>query len=174
MKPCTKRTPRSLGAARGLRLVSLVLLLGYAAGCATKDVRVSMNFDPLVRFPRQATFAWNEEASSCAALGVEHILREVANAEFRVRGYRPVASRENPDFHLSYQCNVRTHHRRDASEATGSIALLMSEAETEHWVWSGFGEARVYVGHTEAERRERMRAALARLLRGFPPIGRPN
>ncbi len=174
MKPCTKRTPRSLSAAHGLRLVSLVLLLAYVAGCATEnDVGVSTSFDPLVRFPRQATFAWDEEASSCD-LGVEHILREAANAEFRVRGYRPVDSRENPDFHLSYQCNVRTYHRSDAPEAIGSIWLLMSEAETEQRVWSGFGEAPIYVGLTEAERRERMRAALARMLQDFPPTGRPN
>ena len=174
MKPCTKRTPRSLSAARGLRLVSLALLLGYAAGCATEDVRVSTNFDPLVRFPSQATFAWDEEASSCAELGVEHILREAANAEFRLRGYRPVAGRENPDFDLDHQCNVRTYHRSDAPEAIASIWLMMSEAGTERHVWIGFGGARVYVGLSEAERRERMRAALARLLQDFPPTGRPN
>ena len=50
----------------------------------------------------------------------------------------------------------------------------MSEAETEQRVWSGFGEAPIYVGLREAERRERMRAALARMLQDFPPIGRPS
>ena len=153
--------------------LSLVLL----AGCASDRIAVSTVFDPLMPFPKQATYAWDDRASSVPEqprfreLDTEAVLKEVADEEFAKRGYRAVSS-GSPDYRLSYQVTASTFIGADSSRSTGSLSLLLVEAATNHRVWMGFGQAQIHVGLTREERKERLRDALSRMLEEFPPTQR--
>jgi hypothetical protein len=147
------------------------------AGCASDDVGVSTTFDPLTRFPTAATYAWDDTARLLPedprvdGPAVDALVKEVANQEFGARGYRAVASGPS-DYLLSYQYAVHTWTSPDASKAIGSLSFQLVESASRRRVWSGFGRAELHVGLTPEERRERLHAALARMLEHFPPTQR--
>ena len=161
--------------------VAALAVLGVAslglAGCASDDVGVSTTFDPLTRFPAAATYVWDDTARLLPddprvdGAAVDALVKEVADQEFGARGYRVVASGPS-DFLLSYQYAVHTWTSPDVSKAIGSLSLQLVESGSQRRVWSGFGRAELHVGLTPEERRERLRAGLARMLAGFPPSQR--
>ncbi len=149
------------------------------AACASDDaIPVSTNYDPLVRFPAEATFVWDDAASSLPDIAAsdrqstDALLKDVANQAFAARGYRVVAG-GTADYRLSYQYVVRTYTGPDVSRAVGSISLLLVEKASGRRVWLGFGQAEVHVGLAPEERRARLSDALTRMLANFPPSQRP-
>lgn len=161
------------------RIRPLLALLLLAAACASDDVEVSANFDPLVRFPAQATYVWDEVANvlpddpAIDRPGTDTLLRGVADEAFAAKGWRAVPS-EPADFRLSYQYTVHTYIGPNSSLALGSVSLLMSNNQTGRRVWAGFGRAEVHMGLSLEERRARLAEAMERMLADFPPRGRPG
>jgi hypothetical protein len=155
----------------GLSCVALSLL----AGCASDGVEVSAAFDPLATFRPQATFAWDEGENKLpsdprvTALDLGPLLTAAAEEEFAAHGYRPVAPGGSPDYRLSYELIVHTWIGGGNSRSIGSLSLLLVEADTGRRVWLGYTRAEVQVNLTPEERKQRLRAALAKMLAEFPP-----
>lgn len=159
------------------RLRQLLLpaaLWTLAVACASDGIEVSTTHDPLARFPREATFAWEDAANRLpaderiAALDLGPRLEAAADAEFAQRGYR-VTTSGKPDYLLSYQLVVHSWIGADNSRSVGSLSLLLKEAATGRRVWLGFGRAEIHVHLPEAERDARLRNAIGKILQDFPP-----
>jgi hypothetical protein len=163
-----------------LRVLSLALTASIAVlACASdRDIPVSTNFDPLAQFPATATYVWDDAANvlpenaKIDRAAADALLKDVANEVFAARGYRMVTG--SSDYRLSYQYAVHVFKGVDASTATGSLSLLLVERSSGLRVWSGFGQAEVFVGLTPEERRARLHDALERMLANFPPSQRPR
>jgi hypothetical protein len=155
----------------GLTVAALVLL----AGCASDGVEVSSAFDPLTTFLPQATFVWNESQnklpadSRIEALDLGPILKSVSEQELAARGYRPVAPGGSPDYQISYELVVHTWIGGGNSRSVGSLSLLLAEADSGRKVWLGFSRTEIGVNITAEERKQRLRAILAKMLAEFPP-----
>lgn len=158
------------------RLATLALFVLFA--CASDDIPVSTNYDPLVEFPASSTYVWDDaqnqlpknpeiDAKSTAAL-----LRSVIDEAFAARNWHAVTG--TAPYRLSYQFSIHTFRGVDVSTATGSLSLLLSDHESGRRVWTGFGQAEVFVGLTPEERRARLRDAMERMLQNFPPAQRPR
>jgi len=163
---------------RSLPLVAAALLSLLA--CASKDaIPVSSNYDPLVRFPAQATYVWDEAANSLPddpaidRAGTDAMMREVADEGFATRGYR-VTTGPDANFRLSYQYVVHTYIGPDVSRSMGSISLMLADHASGRRVWMGFGRAEIHMGLSLEERKARLRDAMARMLEKFPPSQRPS
>jgi hypothetical protein len=161
-----------------VRQLATVAMFGLFA-CASDDaIPVSTNYDPLARFPAQATYVWDNAANSFPKnpdidrKELDPLLKQVANEAFAARGYRVTTG--SADFRLSYQFTVVSRRGVDESRATGSLSLLLTEASSGRRVWTGFGQAEVFVGLTPEERRARLRDAMERMLQNFPPAQRPE
>ena len=162
---------------RSLLLVAFALLALFA--CASDDaIPVSSNYDPLVRFPAQATYVWDEAANLLPEdpgfdrAGTDALLKDVANEAFAARGYR-VAADAAAEYRMSYQYRVHTYIGPDVSRAFGSVSVMLVESASNRRVWMGFGRAEIHMGLTPAERRARLADAMARMLHDFPPAQRP-
>jgi len=159
-----------------LRIAFLVgFLMVGAMACATKDeIPVSVNYDPLVRFPAEARYVWDEAASSLPddpaidRAGSAALLKEVVDEGFAAHGYRAVASAP-AEYRLSYQYSVHTFQAANVSRATGSVSLLLVESATGRRVWLGFGQAELHVSLSAEQRRARLADAVRRMLENFPP-----
>jgi hypothetical protein len=157
-----------------LRLLVLALF-----GCASDDVQVSANYDPLVRFPAEANYVWDEAANvlpddpAIDRAGTDALLRSVADEAFAAKGWRAVPAGPAA-FRLSYQYTVHTYIGPNASLALGSVSLLMSDNQTGRRVWAGFGRAEVHMGLSAQERRARLAEGMERMLEDFPPRQRPE
>lgn len=147
------------------------------SGCASDEMQVSSVHDPLRRFPASATWAWDEARSrlpdqkQLRGLDPAPLIKEVAEEEFALRGYRVVRS-GRPDFRLAYQLAVYTFRGPDRSTASGTLSLFLADAESGERVWTGFARAEVLVDLTPEERRARLHEAMAAMLEGFPPSHR--
>jgi Domain of unknown function (DUF4136) len=162
-----------------LRSAPCLLAAALLLACASNDaIPVSTNFDPLVRFPAEATFVWDAAANKLPddpAIDRETtdaLLKGVANDAFAARGYR-VAEGASADFRLSYQYVVHTYIGPDVSRSMGSISLLLADHASGRRVWMGFGRAEIHVGLSLEERRARLSDAMTRMLENFPPAQRP-
>ena len=148
-------------------------LLFSLFGCASSDA-VSTAFDPLTRFPAQATYVWDEAANRepddarIRELNFGPRLRKLTTLALAARGYREAAS-EPADFRLSYQLSVHTWIAADHSKSVGSISIVMVDTPSGRRVWTGFARAETHVGRPEKERNERLRAILERMFENFPP-----
>ena len=149
------------------------------AGCVTNDAEVSTTFDPLTRFPARATYTWDDRTSSLPddprleQLHFLRILKQVANEQLGIRGYR-VVDAGAADYRLSYELHLNTWTGPDGSSAFGTLSLALRESGSRRRVWVGFVRAEVRVGLTEAERKERLGRSFARLLEKFPPSQRDD
>lgn len=159
-------------------LLRLFVLLPLLA-CASNDpIPVSTNYDPLVRFPAAATYAWDDAANALPddpaidRTTTDALFKDVADEAFAARGYR-VAQGPTADFRLSYQYVVHTYIGPDVSRSMGSLSLLLSDHATGRRVWMGFGRAEIHVGLSPEERRARLADAMQRMLAKFPPSQRP-
>jgi hypothetical protein len=162
----------------------LVIALGSALvavlpGCAKDAIDVSTTFDPLSRFPAQATYVWDTAASKLPddprfnQMDTDALIQEAANAEFAARGYRVAAGGTAPhQYRLSYDLTVHTWYGPDNSSSLGSLSLWLSDAATRRRVWMGYVRAEIHVGLSREERLDRLRKAMASMLEKFPPAQR--
>lgn len=164
---------------RLIRTLLALAALSSLSACASSDaVPVSSSWDPLWRFPAQATFAWDDAASSLPddpaidRAGVDALVKSVASEAFAAREYRPAALGA-ADYRLSYQYAVHTYVGSEGSRADGALSLQLVDGASGRRVWLGFGRAEVHVGLSPEERRARLREALDRMLADFPPAQRP-
>jgi hypothetical protein len=63
---------------------------------------------------------------------------------------------------------VHTWHGPDNSTSLGSLSLWLSDAAKRR-VWMGYARAEIHVGLSREERLARIREAMARMLKDFPP-----
>jgi hypothetical protein len=158
--------------------VALAALSSLSACASQNAIPVSSSWDPLWRFPAQATFAWDDAATSLPddpavdRTSTDALVKTVANEAFAARGYRPVAP-GSADYRMSYQYAVHSYVGSEGSRADGTLSLLLADGASGRRVWLGFGRAEVHVGLTPEERKARLREALDRMLADFPPAQRP-
>jgi uncharacterized protein DUF4136 len=154
-----------------------VLALSFATAamlvaCAS-DIETSTTVDPLASFPAQATYVWDEAAIKLPTdprirqLDPDSLIREAANAEFAARGYR-LSNGGAAQYRLAYDFAVHTWQGPDDSSSVGSLSLWLSDA-AQRRVWMGYARAELHVGLSHEERAARVRDAIARMLRDFPP-----
>lgn len=147
--------------------------------CANDAIPVSTNYDPLVRFPAEATYVWDNAANTLPddpaiePKSTDALLKSVADEAFAARGYRVVEGGA-ADYRLSYQYVVNTYIGPDVSRALGSISLMLVEQASKRRIWMGFGRAEIHVGLSPEERRARLADAMKRMLEKFPPSQRPE
>ena len=153
------------------------IFIGFGCALSGNRIPVSTAFDPLVRFPAEASFAWDRAAISlphnpelnAAKLG--HVIEQEAEAAFAARGYR-LAHGEQADYQLSYHLRVDTFIAADRSSATAGLSLLLVDPGGRR-VWTGWGRAPFYVGSAIEARRARLRQAIDDMLTHFPPQQMP-
>lgn len=163
---------------RSARCLILALLVHALAGCASDGLQVSTAFDPLTRFPRQATYVWDTAANRLpddpriAQLELGPKIEEAARGALAARGYRedPAA----PNYRLSYQVAVNTWFGGEGSHSLGTLSLQFVDGASGRRIWMGFGRAEVLVGLTDEERELRLRDVMDSLLEDFPPNQRGN
>ena len=149
------------------------LAIATLAACAS-DLSVGASFDPLERFPAEATWRFDElrnvlpDDERIVAMNLGPALEDVVSAELAARGYRGAGS-ALPDYLLSYQLNLTSRIRPEGSFAIGSLSLLLSEAKSGRRVWVGFAQTEVDITRNASERRERLREVVRQMLVGFPP-----
>lgn len=167
MKP-TMRYPAA-------KLASVCAPLVPSLACASGDVQVGASFDPLERFPAEATWRWDEPRNvgpkdeRLAELGVEPMVREIVTAELAAHGDSQARS-SVPGYPLSYEINVTSRIRPEGdSFSIGSLSLLLADPDARRRVWVGFARAQVDVDRSAGERRAGLEAAIRRMLEGFPP-----
>ena len=141
------------------RLPLSLLLAAHLAllGCASDPIDVSTMFDPLTRFPAQATYLWDQTASQLPddprinQMDMDSLIREAADAEFAARGYRPSTS-GSAHYKISYDLTVHTWYGPDNSSSLGSLSLWLADAASKRRVWMGYVRAEIHVGLSRAER----------------------
>ncbi len=149
------------------------LAIATLAACAS-DLSVGASFDPLERFPAEATWRFDElrnvlpDDERIVAMNLGPALQDVVSAELAARGYRGAGS-ALPDYLLSYQLNLTSRIRPEGSFAIGSLSLLLSEAKSGRRVCVGFAQTEVDITRNASERRERLREVVRQMLEGFPP-----
>jgi hypothetical protein len=158
------------------RLASTALCcaaLAALVGCAT-ELQVGRNFDPIERFPAQATWRWEPESNlvkvdpRLADIGLAAAIEETVAAELTAHGYMKAGS-EPPDYLLSYQVRFSPQERVERSFTIGSLSLQLRNAKHGGRVWVAFVQTEVDVNRTEAERRERLRGVVKQMFEEFPP-----
>jgi len=160
------------------RKLSLALAAHLAlVACASDPIDVSTAFDPLNRFPAQATYLWDEAANELPddprinQMDTDSVIREAANAEFAARGYQLSTSGAG-HYRLSYDLSVHTWYAANNTSSLGSLSIWLVDAATKRRVWMGYVRAEIHVGLSREERVSRLRGAMARLLAKFPPAQR--
>ena len=159
---CRRRFP----AAAAIMLAALV-------GCVSGEP-VSSAFDPLTRFPAEATFVWDEAANRepddprVRDLNFGPRLRELTTEVLAARGYREAES-DSADYQISYQLSVHTWISPDQSTSVGSLSITMVDARSGRRVWMGFAQAEAQVQLAEEVRNERLKTLLEAMFKAFPP-----
>jgi hypothetical protein len=152
-----------------LAALALTPLFACASGPA-----VSTAFDPLTRFPAEASFVWDVAANHVpddpriAALNFEPRLRKLTTDALAARGYREVES-EPADYRASYQLSVHTWISTAHSTSVGSLSIVLVDSVSGRRVWTGFTHVEAQVGLPEEMRNERLRDILYRMFENFPP-----
>ena len=152
---------------------SLILAI-VTLGCASDGIETSVAFDPLTQFPAQATYLWDASSNKMpaddriAALDLGPIIEAAAEAEFALRGYT-LSTTDSANYLMSYQVTSHSWIGADNSRAVGSLSVLLVEAGSGRRVWLGIGRSEVNVGQSNEDSLARMRVALAKMLKEFPP-----
>ena len=153
--------------------LALLLALLVLAACAS-DVPVGISFDPLERFPAEASWRWDDlrnvlpDDERIVAMDLGPVVKEAVSAELAARGYRAAQS-SAPDYLLSFQLSLTSRIRPEGSFAIGSLSLLLRDAKSGRRVWVAFAQTEVDVSRSEEERRSRIREIVQRMLQNFPP-----
>jgi len=163
---------------RCISLLSTCLVAAFV-GCASDGgVETSAAFDPLTRFPAQATFVWDESRirlpadDRIAALDLKPVIMEAAEAELGLRGYT-LSTTDSANYLLSFEGTTHSWIGADNSRAVGSLSLLLVDAASGRRVWMGIGRSEMNVGVARADRLVSLRAAIAEMLKNFPPNQAP-
>ena len=98
------------------------------------------------------------------------MVEALPRSTFASRGYRVAEGPGN--YKLNYRLQVHTWYGADNSRSVGTLSLLLREAASNRQVWLGFGKSEIHVGISREERKQRLAAALDRMLAKFPPSGR--
>jgi hypothetical protein len=144
------------------------------AACGGSRAGVSTTVDPLAVFPREATYVWDDAASSVpdeprlAPLHLPTLVHEEVTRALGKRDYRRVAARP-ADYRLSFEIRLNTTIEADHSRSQIVLWLTLTEDDSGRNVWAGAGQAELHMGLTEDERRKRLRDALEEMLEKFPP-----
>jgi hypothetical protein len=153
--------------------VATLALAAFCFACVSGE-NVSTAFDPLTRFPAQATYVWDETANHepddprIRELNFGPRLRKLTTEALAARGYREVDS-EPADYRVSYQLSVHTWISPDQSTSVGSLHIELVDAPSGRRVWMGFARAEAHVQLREEVRNERLRAILESMFKSFPP-----
>ena len=159
-----RQTPRRLG-------ICLAAIL-FWAGCASGP-EFGSSHDPLEAFPQSGLWVWDEPAielpkdERLSSLALGPVLEEAIEAELEKRGYRKGTSKAH--YRVSAHLTVGTRVRPEESLAIGSLTLILRKPGSERPVWAGYARTEVDVAVPPAERRDRLRAIVARMLEPFPP-----
>lgn len=153
--------------------LGLSIALIPAWGCS--GPKVGSTHDPLVVFPAQATWEWDDAANRLPnnelvhTLELDSIIREAATAAFSERGWVEAPAGSAPQYLLSYDVGLGEVISQTQARAVGSVSFHLAEARTGHRVWVGFVRTDVDLSRTEAQRRTWMRDRMRIMLKDFPP-----
>ena len=161
-------------ALRSIAIAGALFILFSATGCATPDGDVGATYDPLSTFPASALWVWddaqnklpNDERIDNQAL--DRQIKSAVEAEFGARGYQQASGRKI-HYLLSYEVGIHTWISNTEARAFGALSVLMREAASGRKVWLGFLRLQVDMSLTPAERDQRLRSSVARMLENFPP-----
>ena len=160
-------------------LVTFMCIGLFAFGCASsRHVPVSTAFDPLVRFPKEATFVWDREKISLPTdpaledLALGESVERQAEAAFAARGYRR-SHATAAAYRLSYDLRVDRFIAADRSSSVASLSLTLVDAQNGRRVWTGWGRSEFFAGSTTEQRETRLRQAFDDMLVAFPPDQAP-
>ena len=151
-----------------------VSCLAIAVLACASDLSVGTSFDPLERFPAEATWRWDEvrnvlpDDERIVAMDLGPVLQDAVSAELAARGYREARSAA-VDYLLSYQLSLTSRIRPERSFTIGSLSLLLGDAKSGRRVWVGFAQTEVDISRSDSERRARLREVVRQMLGGFPP-----
>lgn len=157
-------------------LSSLAAALLTAVGCASDGIEVTTSADPLMTFPKQGTFVWDDSANKLPKderiqeLNLDPLIKQAANEAFAARGYRQVASGA-AEFLLAYELGENRWHGPEGTSSVVSISLILKEPKSGRQVWLGYGRAEVQPNVPREERSRRLRRAFDEMLEEFPPSG---
>lgn len=153
--------------------VSALIVLS-ATGCATPDGEFGATFDPLSPFPARALWVWDEAQNKLPdddrldLAALDQRIKSTAAVAFGARGYS-LTSAPKVHYMLSYEVGIHTWMSPTEARAFGTLSILMTEAASGRKVWLGFVRLQIDTSLTDAQRDERLRAALANMLENFPP-----
>lgn len=157
-----------------------IVVLAFLFACASNDAeRVGSRYDPLLAFPAEATWSWDEAANELPQnerlrtraedVQFEPLLREVVEQELAERGYRAVPADQPVNYRLSYRMSGSTRLRPEEYVAVYSVSLLLVEAASKRGAWQGWMSAEVVDNPTPEERRARLVKKVEKMLAEFPP-----
>lgn len=156
---------------RIILVVALGTLLG-SSGCARK---AGPSYDPFLRFPATAQWAWDDawnrfpDDPAIEELNIRTLARETITDGLAARGYTLAPEGGKVDFRVHYHVGLRKVIKKDSVEGYGSLSLTLVDASTNRNAWVGFIEADVDVSNSEAERRKRLQKEVNKMLKDFPP-----
>ena len=156
---------------RIILVVALGTLLG-SSGCARK---AGPSYDPFLRFPATAQWAWDEglnrlpDDPAIVALNTRTLVRETITEGLARRGYTLAPQGGKADFRVHYQVGLGKIIKTDSVEGYGTLSLHLVNASTNRQVWVGFIKADIHPSVPEAERRKRLQKEVNKMLKDFPP-----
>jgi hypothetical protein len=187
----------------GFTTLAVVFALACALGC--ESIQVTTDFTRNFRFSSVETYAWLPDPPGHAGDPVLHNaliaerVRGAVDRELRAMGYReaPVAEANvhvayyvGLESRVSWQMISRSYHysgggrldRHTTQTALrefdqGTLLIDVLDPALRRLVWRGTAQARVRASTDPETRRERIDAAVAKILALFPPAGpqfRPN
>lgn len=182
----SRPTARRCGSAR-LALLGLLVLLASATAWAGLEVDILYDHD--ADFTAYRTYRWVTEAPPENPEGrlVDERIKKTVAAELAPKGLEPAAPGETPDLLLTYTGYVEDDVLIEGvryelaphvvwtgaapmevtrSSREGTLILDFADAATETVVWSGVVHGRA---RTTPRLREKIRPAIRKLLREYPP-----
>ena len=179
----------------GHRLIGALLMV-TVYGCAS--VKVTTDYDPSASFSAYKSYAWlPKPIEKTGDIRVDNPLlhtrvRDAVEAELALKGYEKLAG-DKPDFYIGYHLSLTTQldvtrmndyygygvGRRWGPAGVpqtvvteyevGALVLDVVDAKRETLVWRGSGQRRVKESPTPEETTQRVREAVAEILKRFPP-----
>ena len=158
---------------RAILVGAVAFTLFSATGCAT-DGDVGATFDPLSTFPATAFWVWDDPQNKLPdddrldRGALDRRIKSAVAAAFAARGYAE-SSPSKVHYLLSYEVGIHTWTSQTEARAFGTLSVLMTEAVSGRKVWLGFVRMQIDRSLTPAQREERLRKNIARMLENFPP-----
>jgi hypothetical protein len=153
-------------------LALVVIALFGASGCA-RDIGAT--YDSFVLFPATAQWTWNEAMNrapsdpSLKTLNIEGMLRETITEGLANHGYTLAPADGKVDFRIHYQIGIAQNIKKNSIKSYASLSLTMVDTKTDRSAWVGFIKTEADISMSDAERRERLRKQVDKMLENFPP-----